>query len=151
MAAVVLLFLLLCCVLSLLKRLWNWFWNLMLKQTLKREFMQTMRKGKKVTVLVVYEFGEIFGIPLVEYEHRRKIRRHIRQRTEEELETFVFPILKLVDGKVTLVGGKVCRRNKRPKLISAEEYLHYYDEPKYEPVVIGKLDSVTPADIPSEQ
>lgn len=128
-------------IVEFIKMLWRNLCDFLLKQELERGYMKKLRRRKEVEILI-HNFPEFFGIPVVECAHRRKIRRTICNWSQEELETFVNPVLKLVDGKVVLAGGVVRRMNKRQKRrISAEEYLHYYDHPKAEPVVIKKPES----------
>ena len=112
-------------VLVCLRKMWH-FWC---RKSLERDYMKRLRAGKDVEVLN-HDHEKILGIPIVEFLHRKSIKRNVKYYSYNEKISFVNPVLKLVDGKVTLVGGVLRKQNKPKRRISVETYLHYYDPPK---------------------
>ena len=117
------------CVLSLLKAMWEKFWHFLLRKSIERDLMKLLRAGKDVEVRIT-DYEKVLGIPIVECLRRKSMKRDVRDFSYLEKNTFVYPVLKLVDGKVILVGGVVHKKNKPKRRISVEKYLHYYDPPK---------------------
>jgi len=124
-AAAVILYCLACLLHSAIQK----FWLFVMRRAREREFLKLLHDGKDVEIRI-YDHEKILGIPIVECLHRKYMRRNVQYYPYNEKITFVNPVLKLVDGKVILVGGVVRRKNKPKRRISAETYLHYYDPPK---------------------
>lgn len=120
---------------SLLQALWEKFWLFLNRKTIERDYMKSLRAGKDVEILN-HDHEKILGIPIVECLHRKSMKRNVKHYSYNEKVSFVNPVVKLVDGKVVLVGGVVRRINRRKKKITAEEYLHYYDQPPKSAVAV---------------
>ena len=121
--------LLLYCFLSFLGAMLQKFYNFCCRKQLEHDYMKLLRAGRDVEVMI-HDHEKILGIPIVECLHRKSMRRNVQYYPYDEKIIFVNPVLKLVDGKVVLVGGVVRKKNKPKRRISAEHYLHYYDPPK---------------------
>lgn len=117
------------CLMSFLSAMWHRFWHFLERKSIERDFMKLLKAGKDVEVMV-HNHEKILGFPIVEYTHRKYMRRNVQYYPYDEKIIFVNPVLKLVDGKVILVGGVVRRKGKPKRRITAEHYLHYYDPPK---------------------
>ena len=85
------------------------FWHFVERKDRERDYLKLLRDGKDVEILD-HNHEKILGIPIVECIHRKSMRRNVQYYPYDEKIIFVNPVLKMVDGKVIVVGALFARR-----------------------------------------